>query len=91
MAEKGGTPISVVAQPMSDPRTPQRLIDLLARGIELPAERREVFCRAECADDPAMLVELMSLLKAHDRGLEGFLEQPIALRVRRVADADDAE
>ncbi|MGH7678540.1 MAG: serine/threonine protein kinase, partial [Gemmatimonadaceae bacterium] len=45
----------------------QKLTDLFTRALDVPSEGREAFLADVCRDDPAMLLELRSLVDAHDR------------------------
>ena len=44
----------------------QTLETLFAEAVELPIAKRAAFCERACADDPALLEELRSLLSAHE-------------------------
>ena len=52
-----------------------RLEQLLALALDLPADRRGEFLDGECADDPALRLQLDSLLAAHEGS--GPLDQPL--------------
>ncbi|HJS47877.1 MAG TPA: protein kinase [Gemmatimonadales bacterium] len=53
-----------------------RLDDLFHRAAALGREDRAAFLARECADDPALRVELGRLLAGHDRA-GGFIEEPL--------------
>jgi tRNA A-37 threonylcarbamoyl transferase component Bud32/tetratricopeptide (TPR) repeat protein len=64
-----------------DPDAWERLERLFAEAVELPADRRAAFCQQRCGDDPALRVELESLLAAH-AAEDGLLDRPASLGVR---------
>jgi eukaryotic-like serine/threonine-protein kinase len=53
----------------------KRVDDLLQSALATPADQQEEFLRQACADDPALLHEVRSLLTAH-RKSGNFLEPP---------------
>jgi serine/threonine protein kinase len=63
------------------PMTPDRwrAVDTILRGaLACEADRREAFVIDACGGDEALRKEVASLLSAHDRMTEGFLERPVA-------------
>ena len=63
------------------PMTPDRwrAVDTILRGaLAREADLREAFVRDACAGDEALRKEVASLLSAHDRMTENFLERPAA-------------
>src|SRR6476646_10833320 len=56
-----------------------RAVDASLRGaLAREADLREAFVRDACAGDEALRREVASLLSAHDRMTENFLERPAA-------------
>ena len=51
----------------------ERIAELFADALELPASERAAFLDGECGDQPAVRAEVESLLAAHDRS-EGLLD-----------------
>ena len=58
-----------------EPTAWQRLEKLFADALELPKEKRGAFCERACAADAVLLMELRSLLKAHEAD-QGLLDTP---------------
>jgi serine/threonine protein kinase len=54
----------------------ERLKELLHRAMQLAPERRQPFIDEACTGDPALHVELQSLLAANERIPQDFLESP---------------
>ncbi|MCP3963397.1 MAG: serine/threonine protein kinase [bacterium] len=54
----------------------QRIETLFAAAARRPARERQVFLRAECAEDPALIAEVEQLLDADDRA-GSFIEQAV--------------
>jgi serine/threonine-protein kinase len=55
-----------------------RAVDAILRGaLAREADLREAFVRDACAGDEALRREVASLLSAHDRMTENFLERPV--------------
>jgi len=66
----------VTTPPMTHDRW--RAVDAILRGaLAREAELREAFVRDACAGDEVLRREVASLLSAHDRMTENFLERPI--------------
>jgi len=67
---------------MTPPMTPERwrAVDaVLKAALSLPAPQRAAFVAEACAHDPALAREVDSLLEAHDRAGDDFLERPAAV------------
>src|SRR6476659_5916223 len=50
------------------PTTPQRgerIKQLFAAALELPADRRSLFLTEQCSDDPSLVAEVLELLSHH--------------------------
>ncbi|MBX3464023.1 MAG: serine/threonine protein kinase [Planctomycetes bacterium] len=65
----------------------ERLKDLFAAAIELPADDRAGFVQQACDDDARLRDHLLDLLRAHDRAGD-FLEHPAQLVAAATRDAD---
>src|ERR1044072_1151014 len=57
------------------PKRWEQVKEMFDRVLELSPEARLAFLRTACADDPALLQEVESLLSVHDTGAS-FMERP---------------
>lgn len=70
----------------------QRVTEVFARALERPAGERAAFVQRECAGDPELASDVLSLLRAHDRASSSeFLERPAAALVPDLLDDDSEE
>lgn len=72
-------------------RNRQRLVELFARGSELPVPERAAFCERECGDDPELCAELRSLLEDCLADDDSFLRQPAPGVLPRPSVSDDLD
>ena len=57
----------------------QRLKDLVADALELPAAERAGFVRAQCGEDPVLQAEAIAMLGAANSAAADLLESPATL------------
>lgn len=65
----------------------ERLVELFAQGLELPAEEREAFYRSSAGSDPVLRSELLSLHRARTRQTDAL--QPLRDRLLGGGETDE--